>query len=182
MTGVFNDTELRELLTSPPGAISYVVFAASFDLDISASRACDILGSAPLDFPILLLDIEGHRTLTLTLTLTLTSACSLTLPRPTTAAFAARTRPEAVSCAPFWALSRPRPRRTGPKWLAALFAARKLHDRSLQSHTAQRTSSSLQPQLLPGTRPGFDNWSHWLRPLDKTAGSKWYGAYLETVE
>ncbi|KAI8406477.1 hypothetical protein FOFC_02818, partial [Fusarium oxysporum] len=62
------------------------------------------------------------------------------------------------------------------------FAARKLLDRSLQSRTAQRTFSSLQPRLPPGTRPGFDNLSHWLRPLDKTAGSKWYRAYLETVE
>jgi hypothetical protein len=192
VTSVFNDTEFRELLTSPPGAISYVLSATSFYLDISASRACDISGSAPSIFPrttdlcslgcsddirsILLLDIEGHRTLTLT------SACSLTLPRPTTAAFAARTTPAAVSCATFWALSRSRPRRTGPKWLAALFAARKLLDRSLQWHTAQRPSSSLQPRLLPGTQPGFDNLSHWLRPLDKTAGSKWYRAYLETVE
>ncbi|KAM5529906.1 hypothetical protein FOXYSP1_17750 [Fusarium oxysporum f. sp. phaseoli] len=65
----------------------------------------------------------------------------------------------------------PLSRRTGPKWLAALFAARKLHDRSLRSCTAQRTSSSLQPRLPPGTRPGFDNLSHWLRPLDKTARS-----------
>ncbi|KAJ0129781.1 hypothetical protein HZ326_22083 [Fusarium oxysporum f. sp. albedinis] len=48
---VFNDTELRELLTSPPGAISYVAFLASSYLDISASRACDIPGSVPLDFP-----------------------------------------------------------------------------------------------------------------------------------
>ncbi|KAJ0135116.1 hypothetical protein HZ326_21843 [Fusarium oxysporum f. sp. albedinis] len=50
------------------------------------------------------------------------------------------------------------------------------------SCTAQRTSSSLQPRLPPGTQPGFDDLSHWLRPLDKTAGSKWYRAYLETVE
>jgi hypothetical protein len=92
VTSVFNDTDFRELLTSPPGAISYVLSATSFYLDISASRACDISGSAPSIFPrttdlcslgcpddirsILLLDIEGHRTLTLT------SACSLTLPRP----------------------------------------------------------------------------------------------------
>ncbi|KAI8412275.1 hypothetical protein FOFC_08905, partial [Fusarium oxysporum] len=76
----------------------------------------------------------------------------------------------------------PLSRRTGPKWLAALFAARTLHDRSLQSCTAQRPSSSLQPRLPPGTRPGFDDLSHWLRPLDKTAGSKWYRACLETVE
>ncbi|EWY79735.1 hypothetical protein FOYG_17130 [Fusarium oxysporum NRRL 32931] len=40
---VFNDTELRELLTSPPGAISYVAFLASSYLDIP--------GSVPLDFP-----------------------------------------------------------------------------------------------------------------------------------
>jgi hypothetical protein len=133
MTGVFNDTEPRELLTSPPGAISFLVFAASFSLDI-----------------------EGRRTLTLTLTLT----CSFALPRPTSAAFAARTTPAAASCSTSWALWSPLSRRTGPKWLAALFAARKLHDRSLQSRTAQRPSSSLQPLLLPGTQPGFDNLSH----------------------
>ncbi|KAJ4118627.1 hypothetical protein NW760_015389 [Fusarium oxysporum] len=48
---VFNDTELRELLTSPPGANSYVTFLASSYLDISASRVFDNPGSAPLDFP-----------------------------------------------------------------------------------------------------------------------------------
>jgi hypothetical protein len=84
-------SELRELLTSPPGAISYVLSATSFYLDIS--------GSAPSIFPrttdfcsfgcpddirsILLLDIEGHRTLTLAF------ACRLMLPRPTTTALAA---------------------------------------------------------------------------------------------
>jgi hypothetical protein len=192
MTSVFNDTELRELLTSPPGAISYVLSATSFYLDISASRACDISGSAPSISPrttdlcslgcpdnicgTLLLDIQGHYTLTFTF------ACILALPRPTTAALAARTTPAALSCSTFWVLWCPRPRCTSPTWLAALSAARKLHDRSLQSHTAQRPSSSLQPRLLPGTQPGFDNLSHWLRPLDKTAGSKWYRAYLETME
>ncbi|KAJ9413332.1 hypothetical protein QL093DRAFT_2512916, partial [Fusarium oxysporum] len=40
------------------------------------------------------------------------------------------------------------------------------------SRTAQRPSSSLRPRLLPGTPPGFDNLSHWLRPLDQTVGSK----------
>ncbi|KAF4962821.1 hypothetical protein FSARC_9104 [Fusarium sarcochroum] len=76
-----NDTELRELLTSPSGTISHVISAASSYLDITASRAFDILGSAPsfrlsrttdicsLGCPdnirsILLLDIEGQRTLT----------------------------------------------------------------------------------------------------------------------
>lgn len=104
MTRVPSDTELRELLTSPPGAISYVVFMAYSYLDIPASRAFDISGFAPsirfsrttdlcsLGFPddirsILLLDIQGRRTLTL--------ICSLTLPRPTSAA---------VSCSTFWAL------------------------------------------------------------------------------
>ncbi|KAH7187226.1 hypothetical protein DER44DRAFT_179835 [Fusarium oxysporum] len=101
--------------------------------------------------------------------------------RPTSAASAARTTLAALSCSTFWALCCPDLERTSPTWLAALFAARKLLDRSLQSHTAQRPSSSLQPRLLPGTQPGFDNLSHWLRPLDKTAGSKWYRAYLETV-
>ncbi|QKD56904.2 uncharacterized protein FOBCDRAFT_295654 [Fusarium oxysporum Fo47] len=189
---VFNDPELRELLTSPPGAISYVLSATSFYLDISASRACDISGYAPSISPrttdlcslgcpdnvcgILLLDIRGHYTLTFTF------ACSLALPRPTTAALAARTTQAAAGCSTFWAPWCPRPRRTSLTWLAALFAARKLHDRSLQSCTAQRPSSSLQHRLLPGTQPGFDNLSHWLRPLDKTAGSKWYRAYLQTVE
>ncbi|KAJ0126501.1 Uncharacterized protein HZ326_30393 [Fusarium oxysporum f. sp. albedinis] len=51
LLGVFIDTELRELLTLPPGAISYVVFASSFYLDIPASRAFNNPGSAPLDFP-----------------------------------------------------------------------------------------------------------------------------------
>ncbi|KAI8416941.1 hypothetical protein FOFC_03254 [Fusarium oxysporum] len=102
---VCNDIELRELLTSPSGATSHVLFAASSDPDIPASRACDNPGSTPLDFPILLLDIEGHRTLTLTLTF----ACSLTLPRPTTAALAARTTQTALGCSTFWALWCPRP-------------------------------------------------------------------------
>lgn len=129
MTRVPNDTELRELLTSPPGAISYVVFAAYPYLDIPASRAFDIPGFAPsIRFPcttdlcslgcpddtrsILLLDIQGRCALTL--------ICSLTLPRPTSAALSARTTPAAVSCSTFWALLCPRPRRTGPKWPAAL--------------------------------------------------------------
>ncbi|KAJ9413604.1 hypothetical protein QL093DRAFT_2485461 [Fusarium oxysporum] len=43
------------------------------------------------------------------------------------------------------------------------------------THTAQRTSFFLQPRLLPGTPPGFDNLSHWLRPRDK---NRW----VETVE
>ncbi|EXK76390.1 hypothetical protein FOQG_18869 [Fusarium oxysporum f. sp. raphani 54005] len=47
---VSNDTELRELSTSPSGTISYVTSAASSHLDITASRAFDILGSAPLRF------------------------------------------------------------------------------------------------------------------------------------
>jgi hypothetical protein len=143
----------------------------------STSRTTDFCSfGCPDDIcSILLLDIEGHRTLTLTF------ACSLTLPRPTTTALAARTTPAALSCSTFWVLWCPRPRRTSPTWLAALFAARKLHDRSPQSHTAQRPSS-LQPRLPPGTQPGFDNLSHWLRPLDKTARSKWYRAYLETME
>ncbi|KAJ0126377.1 Kinesin light chain, partial [Fusarium oxysporum f. sp. albedinis] len=55
-----------------------------------------------------------------------------------------------------------------------------LDRRSLQSRTAQRPCSSLRPRLLPGTPPGFDNLSHWLRPLDQTVGSKRYRAYLET--
>ncbi|KAM5517643.1 hypothetical protein FOXYSP1_08428 [Fusarium oxysporum f. sp. phaseoli] len=80
---VCNDTELRELLASPPGAISYVAFLASSYLDVSALQACDVSGSAPLDFPILLLNIKGHRTLTFTF------ACRLMLPRLTTAALAA---------------------------------------------------------------------------------------------
>ncbi|KAJ3458949.1 hypothetical protein MRS44_013058 [Fusarium solani] len=108
-----NDTELRELLTSPPGAISYVVFAAYSYLDIPASRAFDISGFAPsirfsrttdlcsLSYPddirsILLLNIQGRRTLTL--------IYSLTLPRPTSAALSARTTPAAISCSTFWAL------------------------------------------------------------------------------
>ncbi|KAM5527742.1 hypothetical protein FOXYSP1_20104 [Fusarium oxysporum f. sp. phaseoli] len=101
-----NDTELRELFTSPPGAISYMLSTSSFYLDIS--------GSAPSIFPcttdlcslgcpdnicgILLLDIQGHYTLTLTF------ACSLALPRPTTAALVARTTPTALSCSTFRAL------------------------------------------------------------------------------
>ncbi|KAJ0127592.1 hypothetical protein HZ326_29305 [Fusarium oxysporum f. sp. albedinis] len=48
---VCNDIELRELLTSPSGATSHVLFAASSYLDIPASRAFDNPGSAPLDFP-----------------------------------------------------------------------------------------------------------------------------------
>ncbi|KAI8411565.1 hypothetical protein FOFC_08159, partial [Fusarium oxysporum] len=106
------------LLTSPPGTISFVLSTTSSHLDISASRACDIPASVPLDFPytdfcsfgcpddirsILLLGIEGHRTLTLTF------ACSLTLPRPTTAALAARTTQTAFGCSTFWALWCPRP-------------------------------------------------------------------------
>ncbi|KAI8416495.1 hypothetical protein FOFC_02805, partial [Fusarium oxysporum] len=47
---------------------------------------------------ILLLDIEGHRTLTLTF------ACSLMLPRTTTAALAARSTQTAFGCSTFWAL------------------------------------------------------------------------------
>ncbi|KAJ0125538.1 Six14 [Fusarium oxysporum f. sp. albedinis] len=49
--GVFNGTELRGLLTSPPGSISFVLSTTSSHLDISASRACDIPASVPLDFP-----------------------------------------------------------------------------------------------------------------------------------
>jgi hypothetical protein len=99
VTSVPIDTELRELLTTPSGTISYVVSVASSYLDITASRAFDILGSAPLRFParptsaasaaqttfaaFCRLTIEGHRTLTLILT------CSPSLPRPTFAASAA---------------------------------------------------------------------------------------------
>jgi hypothetical protein len=154
VTSVSNDIKLRELLTSPSGATSHVLFAASSYPDISASRAFDNPGSAPLDFPY-------DRLL------------QLLLPEQHQQPLAARLLGPSGA---------PLSRRTGPKWLAALFAARKLHDRSLQSCTAQRPSSSLQPRLPPGTRPGFDNLFHWLRPLDKTAGSKWYRAYLETVE
>jgi hypothetical protein len=145
----------------------------------SISRTTDFCSfGCPDDIrSILLLDNEGRRTLTLTF------ACSLMLPRPTTAASAARTTSAALSCSTFWALLLvPQLRRTGPAWLAALFAARKLHDRSLQSRTAQRPSSSLQPRLLLGTKLGLDISSHWLRPRDKTAGSKRYRAYLETVK
>jgi hypothetical protein len=105
---------LGGLRSKSPSLWHRVPSLTSFYLDISASRACDNPGSAPSIFPrttdlcslgcpddirsILLLDIEGHRTLTLT------STCSLTLPRPTTAAFAARTTPAAVSCSTIWAL------------------------------------------------------------------------------
>ncbi|KAH7168179.1 hypothetical protein DER46DRAFT_657804 [Fusarium sp. MPI-SDFR-AT-0072] len=41
----------RELLTSPSGAFSCVVFPTSLSLDVPASRASDIPGSAALDFP-----------------------------------------------------------------------------------------------------------------------------------
>ncbi|KAJ0134313.1 NADH-cytochrome b5 reductase 1 [Fusarium oxysporum f. sp. albedinis] len=66
LLGVFNDTELRELLTSPPGAISYVLSASSFYLDISGStpsifpRTTDLCSfGCPDDIcSILLLDIE----------------------------------------------------------------------------------------------------------------------------
>ncbi|KAM5526891.1 hypothetical protein FOXYSP1_19522 [Fusarium oxysporum f. sp. phaseoli] len=34
------------------------------------------------------------------------------------------------------------------------------------THTAQRTSFFLQPRLLPGTQPGLDDMSHWMRLLD----------------
>ncbi|SCO88926.1 uncharacterized protein FRV6_13054 [Fusarium oxysporum] len=72
-----NDTELCELLTSPPGAISYVVFAASSYLDIpgsapAISRTTDLCNpGCPDDIRgILPLDIGGHHTL----------ACSFMLP------------------------------------------------------------------------------------------------------
>ncbi|KAJ0155945.1 Uncharacterized protein HZ326_1709 [Fusarium oxysporum f. sp. albedinis] len=101
---VFNGTELRELLISPPGSISFVLSTTSSHLDISASRPCDIPASAPsISPPILLLDIQGRCTLTLTF------ACSITLPRPTTAALAARTTQTAFGCSTFWALWCPRP-------------------------------------------------------------------------
>ncbi|KAJ9419204.1 hypothetical protein FOXG_16366 [Fusarium oxysporum f. sp. lycopersici 4287] len=99
-----NDTELRELLTSPPGAIPYVLSATSFYLDISGSapsifpRTTDRLGCPDDIRSTLLLDIQDRCTLTLTF------ACSLTLPRPTTAALAARTTPAALSCSTFWVL------------------------------------------------------------------------------
>jgi hypothetical protein len=153
VTSVCNDIELRELSTSPSGATSHVLFATSSYSDIPASRAFDNSGSVPLDFPY-------DRLL------------QLLLPEQHQQPLAARLLGPSGA---------PSSRRTGPKWLVALFAARKLHDRSLQSHTAQRISSSLQPRLPPGTQPGFDDLSHWLRPLDKTAGTKWYRAYLETV-
>ncbi|KAJ9413793.1 hypothetical protein QL093DRAFT_2569789 [Fusarium oxysporum] len=60
--------------------------------------------------------LEGHRILTHILT------CSPTLPRPTFAASAAKQ--DQQPC--------PQLRRTGLKWLAALFVAQTLHDRPLQ--------------------------------------------------
>ncbi|KAF6528093.1 hypothetical protein HZS61_008395 [Fusarium oxysporum f. sp. conglutinans] len=89
-----------ELLTSPSGTISFVISAASSYLDITASRAFDIPGSAPLRFPaqptsaasaaqttlaaFYRSTLEGHRILTHILT------CSPTLPRPTFVASAAK--------------------------------------------------------------------------------------------
>ncbi|KAI8416705.1 hypothetical protein FOFC_03018, partial [Fusarium oxysporum] len=88
------------LLTSPSGTISFVISAASSYLDITASRAFDIPGSAPLRFPaqptsaasaaqttlapFYRSTLEGHRILTHILT------CSPTLPRPTFVASAAK--------------------------------------------------------------------------------------------
>ncbi|KAH7462317.1 hypothetical protein FOFC_02921 [Fusarium oxysporum] len=71
----------------------------------STSRTTDFCSlGCPDDIrSILLLDIEGHRTLTLTF------ACSSTLPRPTTAALAARTTQAAAGCSTFWAPWCPRP-------------------------------------------------------------------------
>ncbi|KAM5528056.1 hypothetical protein FOXYSP1_19325 [Fusarium oxysporum f. sp. phaseoli] len=93
-------TALRELLTSPSGTISFVISAASSYLDITASRAFDIPGSAPLRSPaqptsaasaaqttlaaFYRSTLEGHRILTHILT------CSPTLPRPTFVASAAK--------------------------------------------------------------------------------------------
>ncbi|KAF5696900.1 hypothetical protein FMUND_15568 [Fusarium mundagurra] len=114
VTSVFNGTELRELLTSPPGTISFVLSTfrlrepATFrPLCPPTSRTTDFCSlGCPDDIrSILLLDIEGHRALTLTLT----SACSLSLPRPTSAALAARTTQTAFGCSTFWALWCPRP-------------------------------------------------------------------------
>jgi hypothetical protein len=135
----------------------------------STSRTTDFCSpGCPDDIRVILPpDIEGRRTLTLT--------CSFALPRRTSAVIAARTTPAAASCSTSWALWCPLISTHGPKWFVALFAARKLLDRSLQSCTAQRTSSSLQPQLLPGTRPGFDNLSHWLRSRAKNC-------WVETVQ
>jgi len=100
VTCVSNDTELRELLTSPSGTFSFVISVASSYLDITASRAFDIPGSAPLRFPAQPTSaasaaqttlaafsrstLEGHRILTHILT------CSPTLPRPTFVASAAK--------------------------------------------------------------------------------------------
>ncbi|KAI8710765.1 hypothetical protein NCS52_01536300 [Fusarium sp. LHS14.1] len=129
MTRVPNDTELRELLTSPPGAISYVVLRLTLTSTSRLREPSTFRASRPrFDFPrttdlcslgcpddirsILLLDIQGRCTLTL--------IRSLTLSRPTSAALSARTTPAAVSCSTFWGLLGPRPRCTGPKWPAAL--------------------------------------------------------------
>ncbi|KAG7001051.1 putative AC transposase [Fusarium oxysporum f. sp. conglutinans] len=92
--------QLSPLLTSPSGTISFVISAASSYLDITASRAFDIPGSAPLRFPaqptsaasaaqttlaaFYRSTLEGHRILTHILT------CSPTLPRPTFVASAAK--------------------------------------------------------------------------------------------
>jgi hypothetical protein len=192
VTGVFNDTELRELLTTPPGTISYVVFATSFYLDIFGFASLRQSGLCAPRLPVRPTSAASAAQTTFAASCCLTlrvvapslsplSAVQRCLDRPLQLCLPEQhQQPSAARLlGPFGA---PLFRRTGPKWLAALFAARKLHDRSLQSCTAQRTSSSLQPRLPPGTRPGFDDLSHWLRPLGKTAGSKWYRAYLETVE
>ncbi|RYC77981.1 hypothetical protein BFJ63_vAg19146 [Fusarium oxysporum f. sp. narcissi] len=71
----------------------------------STSRTTDFCSPGCPDHirGILPLDIEGRRTLTLTLT------CSFALPRPTSAAFAARTTQTAFGCSTFRALWCPRP-------------------------------------------------------------------------
>ncbi|EMT74654.1 hypothetical protein FOC4_g10000216 [Fusarium odoratissimum] len=98
MTSVFNGTELRELLTSPPGTISFIFICDFFSprhFGFASLRHSGLCAPSNTDFcslgcpddirSILLLNIKGHHALTLTLTF----ACSLTLPRPTTAALAA---------------------------------------------------------------------------------------------
>ncbi|KAJ0129113.1 Uncharacterized protein HZ326_27784 [Fusarium oxysporum f. sp. albedinis] len=79
----------------------------------STSRTTDFCSpGCPDDIRgILPLDIDGRRTLTLTLT------CSFALPRPTSAAFAARTTPAAASCSTSWAFWCPLTanRRTGTR-------------------------------------------------------------------
>jgi hypothetical protein len=113
VTSVFNDIELRELSTSPSGATSHALFAASSYLDIPASRALDIRALRPR-FPVRPTSAASAAQTTFA------ASCCLTLggsshphPHPhlqfnaastDLCSFAARTTPAAARCATSWAL------------------------------------------------------------------------------